>query len=101
MSERGVRTAETILNKLLKAKGQSREVLRNIDQAERGLDRVTSIASTLARGDPTALLGYLATMGPVGVKLAVALGVATIGYGIYQKLTEEKPTELYYWRYPE
>ena len=65
------------------------------------LSSLMSMASQLARGDVTGVVTYLASLGPYGVATAVALGTAAVAYGIYQQVTAERPTEMYYWRYPK
>lgn len=100
MSERSARTAEKVLQNLMKARGTSREVIRDINRAESGAIRLLSVVSGLTRGDVTALVTYLAGLGPYGVAAAIALGVGAMTYAIYQQATKEQPTEEYYWRYP-
>jgi len=101
MSQRSARAASEVVTKLLKAKGVSRDVLRNINQADRDSMRLLATVSQLARGDVTGIITMLAGLGPYGVAAAVALGTAAVAYGIYTQVTKEQPTEMYYWRYPK
>lgn len=96
-----IRESEVVLNNLLKAKGVSKEVLGNLREGERDATRVMALASNLARGDVTGIVMQLSQLGPYGVAAALAIGAGAIGYGIYRQLTEEKPSEYYFWRYPK
>ena len=101
MSTQSARAASDIVTKLLKAKGTSRDVLRNINQAETSSMRLLATVSQLTRGDITGIITMLAGLGPYGIAAAVALGTAAVAYGIYTQVTKEQPTEMYYWRYPK
>ena len=85
----------------MKAKGISRDVISNLNQADRDANRLLATVSQLARGDITSLITYLASLGPYGVVTAIALGTTAVAYGIYQNITREKPAEVYLWRYPK
>lgn len=100
MSTQSSQAAKTILDNLLKSKTELRNLRLGIRAANADISRFTAALTQLARGDPTGLIVSLAQMGPVGLKLAIGLGIAAVGYGVYKQLTEEKPTELYFWRYP-
>jgi len=95
------RESEIVLNNLLKAKGVSNDVLNNLRVGERDANRVLAITSQLSRGDISGLLVQLSTLGPYGIAAAIGIGAAAAAYGIYQELTKERPSEVYYWRYPK
>jgi hypothetical protein len=96
-----VRESQVILNNLLKAKGASKDLLRNLRSGERDANRVLAVVSQIGRGDVTGVIMQLSTLGPLGLKAALVLGAAAVAYGIYQQITAEKPSEYYYWRYPK
>ena len=101
MSQQSAYAARQIINQLLEARGVSRDILSDIGRAETDAYRLLGIASQLTRGDISGLVSYLAMLGPKGAALAAAIGVAFVGYHIYQTLTTPKPTEVYIWRYPK
>ena len=90
-----------IMENLLKAKTETRLLSSELRTAELGATRVMSIVSDLARGDVSSLIMQLTSMGPYGIAAGLIIGGTAIGYAIYRELTKEKPTELYFWRYPE
>ena len=98
---RSAREAERILQQLMKSKGVARDVRMEIRRAETDATRLVSIVSQLARGDITSVVTYLASLGPYGLAAAIAIGVSAAAYGIYQQATRERPSEMYYWRYPK
>ena len=99
MSQTSARNAEKVLKELLKAKGVSKDVISNINTAERDATRLLSSVSQLARGDVTGIAGYLAGLGPKGLALAVILEGLAVGYEIYKHVTTPTPSEVYHWRY--
>lgn len=101
MSTRSAREAENILQQIMKAKGVARDTRMEIRRAETDATRLLSTVSQLARGDITSIVTYLASLGPYGLAAAVAIGVGAMAYGMYQQATRERPSEMYYWRYPK
>ena len=93
--------ARKILDNLLKAKRETRVLASDVRSAESDVTRLFSIAQQLSRGDVTGLIAQLTTFGPYGIAAGLVIGGAAIGYAIYREVTKEKPTELYFWRYPE
>jgi len=100
MSSRSASAAENIFNNLLKAKGVAKTVRSDVRSAQGDVTRLMSLTSQLSRGDVTGLVTYLAGTGQVGLAAALIVAGAAVTYGIYQKLTTPKPTEVYMWRYP-
>ena len=101
MSVANTQAARTILDNLLKSKTELKNLRTEINGLNTDVSRLSTTLTQLARGDPTGLIIQLAQMGPVGLKLAIGVATVAVAYGIYSKLTEEKPTELYFWRYPQ
>jgi len=93
--------ARKIMDNLLKAKSETRLLSSDLRLVESQTSRVLSIIGQLGRGDVTGLIAQLTTLGPYGIALGLAIGGMAIGYTIYHEITKEKPTELYFWRYPE
>lgn len=100
MSARSARDAEKILKSLVKSKTETRLLMSEVNRAEASASRLLTSVTQLARGDVTGILAQLTALGPYGVALATIIGGAVVAYGIYQQVTKEQPTELYFWRYP-
>lgn len=101
MSVQSTRAAREVLDNLLKSKTELRNLRIEIRGVNADISRISTTLTRLAMGDPTGLIIQLAQMGPLGLKLALGTAAATMAYLFYRELTREKPTELYFWRYPE
>lgn len=94
MSRKTVYDAQRILDFLTKSKGEAGDLLSKIRQGQRELFRLESLTAQAVRGDVMGVLSLLSRMGPIGF-------FALLGYRAITVLTEEKPTEVYFWRYPQ
>jgi len=100
MSERTARTAELVLNNLLKAKRETKDLAHILRSTQSELHQLSSIVTGLGRGDVTTLLSLLAGLGPYGVLAAIAVGTGAVAYGIFEQAMKPRPEEIYQWRYP-